>query len=91
MNAHSQVKERTLTHLEQLEAENLLKDVPTIILTASSDPETKARALELGATEFITKPVDPSELVLRLRNTLAARAYWSGCWDAPAARPERVS
>jgi CheY-like chemotaxis protein len=69
--------------LEQLEAENLLKDVPAIILTASNDPMTKLKALELGATEFLTKPADPTELAMRLRNTLAAKAFWQGCWEAP--------
>jgi CheY-like chemotaxis protein len=68
--------------LECLEADNVLIHVPTIVLTASSDPLTKLKALELGATEFLTKPVDPSELVMRLRNTLAAKAYWQGCWDS---------
>ncbi|MHC4434189.1 MAG: GGDEF/EAL domain-containing response regulator, partial [Planctomycetota bacterium] len=49
--------------------------LPVIILTASSDTENKLRALDLGATDFLAKPVDPSELVLRVRNTLAAKAY----------------
>ena len=49
--------------------------LPVIVLTSSTDAETKLKALELGATDFLAKPVDPSELVLRLRNTLAAKAY----------------
>jgi len=61
--------------LEAMEKANLLKDIPTIVLTSSTDPSTKLQALELGATDFLAKPVDPSELVLRLRNTLAAKAY----------------
>ena len=61
--------------LMQMERENILKDVPTIVLTSSTDPATKLKALELGATDFLAKPVDSSELVLRLRNTLAAKAY----------------
>jgi CheY-like chemotaxis protein len=80
--------------LEQLEAENLLKNVPAIVLTASNDPRTKLKALQLGATEFLTKPADPTELVMRLRNTIAAKAFWQGCWDSeepvPApANPQR--
>src|SRR5262249_38636737 len=39
------------------------------------DSATKLKALEMGATDFLAKPVDASELVLRLRNTLAAKAY----------------
>src|SRR2546421_5041906 len=61
--------------MAQMETENMLKDVPTIVLTSSKDAATKLKALELGATDFLAKPVDPSELLLRLRNTLAAKAY----------------
>ena len=61
--------------LTEMAALNVLKDVPTIVLTSSVDAETKLKALELGATDFLAKPVDASELVLRLRNTLAAKAY----------------
>ncbi len=52
-----------------------LQHIPVIILTAASDTDNKLQALELGATDFLTKPVDPSELVLRVRNTLTAKAY----------------
>lgn len=52
-----------------------LERLPVIILTSSTESETKLRALELGATDFLAKPVDPSELALRLRNTLAAKSY----------------
>jgi diguanylate cyclase len=52
-----------------------LKHLPVIILTSSSDKQDKLTALDLGATDFLAKPVDPSELVLRVRNTLAAKAY----------------
>lgn len=52
-----------------------LRYVPVIMLTAAIDAETKLRALELGATDFLAKPVDPSELTLRLRNTLTFKAY----------------
>ena len=49
--------------------------LPIIILTASENPDNKLKALELGATDFLSKPVDPSELALRVRNTLSAKAY----------------
>ena len=51
------------------------KHLPIIILTSSSDTGDKLKALELGATDFLAKPVDQSELRLRVRNTLAAKAY----------------
>jgi diguanylate cyclase (GGDEF)-like protein len=61
--------------LQQIRAHSQLGHVPVIILTSSSDAETKLKALDYGATDFLAKPVDPSELILRVRNTLAAKAY----------------
>jgi diguanylate cyclase (GGDEF)-like protein len=61
--------------LSGMQADPALRYIPVIVLTSADDPETKLRALELGATDFLRKPVDPSELLLRLRNTLAAQAH----------------
>ena len=51
------------------------KHLPIIVLTVSTNPKDKLQALGLGATDFLGKPVDPSELGMRVRNTLAAKAY----------------
>ncbi|RYF37103.1 MAG: diguanylate cyclase, partial [Comamonadaceae bacterium] len=48
---------------------------PVIVLTATIAPEVRFKALSSGAMDFLAKPVDPSELALRLRNTLVAAAY----------------
>jgi len=61
--------------LEALRQQDEFVHLPVIVLTSSSNAETKLRALDLGATDFLSKPVDPSELALRVRNTLAAKAY----------------
>ena len=61
--------------LEAVRSDALLGATPIIILTAETTPESKASALQLGATDFLSKPVDPSELVLRVRNTLAYLQY----------------
>ena len=61
--------------LKAVRAHSKLKHLPVIILTSSSDNQDKLVALDLGATDFLAKPVDPSELRLRVRNTLAAKAY----------------
>ena len=61
--------------LTQMQADPVLKHIPVIVLTSADDPDTKLKALELGATDFLRKPVDPSELALRVRNTLAAKAH----------------
>jgi diguanylate cyclase (GGDEF)-like protein len=61
--------------LKAVRAHPKLKHLPVIILTSSADNRDKLAALDLGATDFLAKPVDPSELRLRVRNTLAAKAY----------------
>ena len=61
--------------LEAMRVYPSLQHIPVIVLTSIDDPETKLKALGLGASDFLAKPVDESELVLRLRNTLAAKAY----------------
>ncbi len=61
--------------LESLRQQDDFIHLPVIILTASENPDNKLKALELGATDFLSKPVDPSELALRVRNTLTAKAY----------------
>lgn len=43
---------------------------PFIFLTAKSLKEDKIRGLEMGADDYITKPFDPEELIVRLRNIM---------------------
>ncbi|MBI2706633.1 MAG: EAL domain-containing response regulator [Actinobacteria bacterium] len=47
--------------------------LPVLVLTADSSPEAKQRALSNGANDFLTKPFDLSEAVLRIRNLLETR------------------
>ncbi|MCH1494771.1 MAG: response regulator [Rubripirellula sp.] len=61
--------------LESLRKDERFHRLPVLILTAADDPAVKLRALGLGATDFLAKPVDPSELALRMENVLAAKAY----------------
>jgi putative two-component system response regulator len=56
--------------LETMRADANLKRIPVIIRTASSDRGTRLRALELGAMDFLAKPLDPEELAPRIRNAL---------------------
>jgi len=48
-------------------------EVPVVFLTAARDVDTFDRALRAGATDFLTKPVQPAELVLRVRQALEVR------------------
>lgn len=46
------------------------KALPVLMVTGLSLPEERARGLQAGATEFITKPFDRRELLTRLRASL---------------------
>jgi putative two-component system response regulator len=47
--------------------------LPVVVLTADEDMRSRRRALELGARDYLTKPFDPGEVVLRVRNMLESR------------------
>jgi putative two-component system response regulator len=47
--------------------------LPVLVLTADVTVATKHRALQSGATDFLTKPFDVTEVVLRIGNLLATR------------------
>ncbi len=48
--------------------------LPVVVLTADTSTETRKRALGAGATDFLTKPFDATEVLLRIRNHLEVRA-----------------
>lgn len=47
--------------------------LPVIVLTADANEETKLRALRAGATDFLLKPLDQIEVLLRIGNLLETR------------------
>ena len=47
--------------------------LPVIVLTADANEETKRRALRSGATDFLLKPFDEVEVLLRISNMLEIR------------------
>ena len=57
-----------------LRAEALVSGpVPVLLLTAMAEPEDRINGLEQGADDFLAKPFEPRELVLRIRNILQRR------------------
>jgi EAL domain-containing protein (putative c-di-GMP-specific phosphodiesterase class I)/AmiR/NasT family two-component response regulator len=52
--------------------------VPIIIITADGTPDVRQRALSSGAKDFVTKPFDVTEVVLRVGNLLQSRALHVG-------------
>jgi PleD family two-component response regulator len=47
--------------------------LPILVLTADNTSEAMHRALSMGAKDFLQKPFDPVELILRIRNLLETR------------------
>jgi putative two-component system response regulator len=61
--------------LRELRADASAKHLPVIILTAHVEDEIKREAIEIGANDFLSKPIDPIELLPRVRNLLTLREH----------------
>ncbi len=59
----------------RLKAEARTKNIPVIMVTALDDRDSRLQALHEGAEEFLNKPVDRSELWIRVRNMLRLKEY----------------
>lgn len=53
--------------LNMIKSRPELADVPVILLTGVDDRERKIKGLEQGASDYVTKPFDPEELVARVK------------------------
>jgi DNA-binding response OmpR family regulator len=61
------------------------KDIPIMIISGMSDSASRRRALSAGADDFITKPIDRSELCQRVRNVLRLKTAAEGFAEAKVA------
>ena len=72
-----------------MNTDRLLRHVPVIAITAQDERAERLRALKLGASDYLVKPIDPADLELRLRNTLEKKfqhdrlAYTDGLTGLP--------
>jgi signal transduction histidine kinase len=51
------------------------QSIPVVLLTARADEETKLKALQAGASDFLTKPFSGTELRVRLKNLIESHEY----------------
>jgi putative two-component system response regulator len=58
----------------RLKADPRTRDIPVIFLTARSEVEDETKGLELGAADYITKPISPPIVLARVRAHLALKA-----------------
>ena len=62
------------------------RTIPVILLTASVQTDTRLAAMQLGVTEFVTKPLNSRDLLARIRAQLHQRKL-AGDLDAILQRP----
>ena len=66
-------------------------DIPVLMITADHEKDTRYAALEIGANDFLTKPIDNAEFRARLRNMLALRRSQKALADRAAWLAEKVA
>ncbi|HUQ98878.1 MAG TPA: HD domain-containing phosphohydrolase [Gemmatimonadaceae bacterium] len=64
--------------------------LPVLVLTGDSSAETKRSALSLGARDFLAKPFDATEALLRIRNLLDTRRLYTALGDQNTRLESRV-
>ena len=68
--------------LAEMKRDDKLRTVPTIVLTAAGQEQQHHMAMELGASEFLTKPFSPKKLYARAAELVGFAAEGSGAGDA---------
>ena len=53
-----------------IRSDDLLKDIPIIMLTALGEESSKLRSFEIGVDDYVTKPFSPNELIARIKAIL---------------------
>jgi putative two-component system response regulator len=60
---------------KELRKDPATRFIPVVMVTALDDQESRNKGLEAGATEFLTKPVDKAELLIRTKNILKVKEF----------------
>ena len=56
--------------IKLIRKEDILKDIPIIMLTAKAEEDNKIKGLMVGADDYLTKPFSPNELIARIKAVL---------------------
>jgi two-component system phosphate regulon response regulator PhoB len=54
----------------QIKIDKKFKNIPVLILTAKGEPDDKIKGLEVGADDYVTKPFNNKELLLRIKSLI---------------------
>jgi diguanylate cyclase (GGDEF)-like protein len=79
----------------RLQENSLTRDIPVIFVTAAFDQESETYGLQLGAADYISKPISPAITLMRVRNLLSVKQHKKELkriahYDALTGIPNRV-
>ncbi|MFW5886379.1 MAG: response regulator [Bacteroidota bacterium] len=57
--------------LEKIKADEKLKHIPVIMVTAKNSPVDKKRSIDLGAADYIIKPIDVDDTIEKIKKALS--------------------
>jgi len=60
--------------LEKLKSDDATRHIPVVMLSARAEAQDKLQALRIGVDDYLTKPFDEEELLVRIENLLANQA-----------------
>jgi PAS domain S-box-containing protein len=73
-----------------LKKNSATKDIPVIFLSALSDPIDKVKGLNIGAVDYVTKPIDSEELLARINTHLTIQSLRCELEDINVTLEEKV-
>ncbi len=56
--------------LKEIKNNDATKDIPVIIVSAVADPENRKKSMEMGALDFINKPIDIQDFIAKVDSVL---------------------
>src|SRR5690606_28897028 len=59
---------------ERLKADQRMQHIPVLMITALDQPSDRVRGLEVGADDFLTKPVDDVQLMARVKSLVRLKS-----------------
>jgi putative two-component system response regulator len=77
--------------IEQLKGDPATRDIPVIFLTAKATVDDEKKGLELGAVDYITKPISPPIVLARVKTHLSLKASADFLRDRAAFLEEEVA
>lgn len=60
---------------KRLKEDSSTQNIPVVMVTALADRESRIKSLEIGANDFLSKPIDTTEIMVRAKNLVRVKEY----------------